>query len=129
MRRERIGPERGRKAVLVGSALARSPTVGRNTAPAVSALPPSLAVARAVLARRVRVLRAVKGWSQETLAEISGLHRTYVSTIERQRCNVSLESLLKLAGAFEVSVGELLDGRGAVEIGEFPLPPTRGEGS
>ena len=64
---------------------------------------------RAVLARRLRALRFVRGWSQERLAELSGLHRTYVSAIERQRCNLSLESMAKLAGALGVGVVELLD--------------------
>ena len=34
--------------------------------------------ARKILAKRVRLLRAAHGWSQEVLAEISGLHRTYI---------------------------------------------------
>ena len=70
---------------------------------------------RAVLARRLRVLRFVRGWSQETLAEVSGLHRTYVSAIERGRCNLSLTSMTKLADALGVTLVELLDSRGGVE--------------
>ena len=75
---------------------------------------------RAVLARRLRVLRFIRGWSQETLAEVSGLHRTYVSAIERGRCNLSLGSMTKLADALGVTVVELLDSRGGVEGVGFP---------
>lgn len=75
---------------------------------------------RAVLARRLRVLRFVRGWSQETLAEVSGLNRTYVSAIERGRCNLSLASMTKLADALGVTVGELLDSRGGLEGVGFP---------
>lgn len=67
-----------------------------------------LAPSRQRLARRVRLLRAVHGWSQDTLAELSGIHRTYISTIEQGRCNVSLETLDKLARAFNATAGELL---------------------
>jgi len=38
---------------------------------------------RTVLAQKMRFLRFTRGWSQEVLAELAGLHRTYVSQIER----------------------------------------------
>ena len=63
---------------------------------------------RQQLGRRIRVLRAVHGWSQETLAELSGIHRTYISNIERARCNVSLDTLDKLARAFNTTAAALL---------------------
>jgi len=47
---------------------------------------------RCLLARRIRVLRATRGWSQEVLAELCGLHRSYISGIERTRRNVSLDN-------------------------------------
>jgi len=65
--------------------------------------------ARCLLARRIRVLRATRSWSQETLAELSGLHRSYISSIERTRRNVSLDNIEKIAHAFQVPIGELLD--------------------
>ena len=67
-----------------------------------------LAPSRQRLARRIRMLRAVHGWSQDTLAELAGIHRTYISAIEQGRCNVSLETLDKLAWAFNATAGELL---------------------
>lgn len=75
---------------------------------------------REVLAQRLRVLRFIRGWSQEQLAEVSGLHRTYVSAIERGRCNLSLASMTKLADALGVTVVELLDSRGGLEGVGFP---------
>ena len=54
----------------------------------------------------VRKLRIDKGWSQETLAEISGLSVRTVQRIERGG-NASLESLGALASAFEVEISTL----------------------
>jgi DNA-binding XRE family transcriptional regulator len=61
------------------------------------------------LGRKVRLLRVARGWSQETLAELAGLDRTAVGTIERAERNVTLATVEKLARAFELSVAELLD--------------------
>ncbi len=58
--------------------------------------------------QRLRLLRTLRGWSQETLAEQAGLHRTYISGIERAERNLGLDNLDKLAQAFGVTVGELL---------------------
>ena len=63
---------------------------------------------RKILAQKLRLLRFTRGWSQEVLAELAGLHRTYVSSIERGERNVSLDNLEKLADAFDLSVSELL---------------------
>jgi XRE family transcriptional regulator, regulator of sulfur utilization len=61
------------------------------------------------LAERVRTLRRAKGWSQEELADRAGLHRTFVSQVERNLKNTTIQSTEKLARALEVSLGELLD--------------------
>ena len=53
----------------------------------------------------VRVWRSRLGISQEELAERSGLHRTYISDVERGARNVSLGSMEKLAGGLEISLG------------------------
>jgi transcriptional regulator with XRE-family HTH domain len=67
--------------------------------------------ARILLATRVRMLRARYGWSQERLAEVSGLHRNYIGHIERAELNIGLDNLERLAHAFDVPVAEmLLDG-------------------
>ena len=57
--------------------------------------------------QRVRELRKKKGLSQEHLAELSGLHRTYISDVERGKRNVSLRIVERLAEALYVRVGTL----------------------
>lgn len=64
--------------------------------------------ARARLAKNLRSLRARDGLSQEALADLVNLHRTYVGSIERSERNVSLDNVEKLAGALKVDICELL---------------------
>ncbi|MFZ0963277.1 MAG: helix-turn-helix transcriptional regulator [Terriglobia bacterium] len=59
---------------------------------------------------RVRELRQATGMSQEALADHCGLDRTYISSIERGKRNVSLENLKVLARALNVNLSELLEG-------------------
>ena len=63
----------------------------------------------------VRAWRSRLGISQEELAGRAGLHRTYVSDVERGTRNVSLASIDKLAAALEVSVATLF-----AEVGSPP---------
>lgn len=60
--------------------------------------------------KRIRALRETKGFSQEGLAEKSGLHRTYIGGVERGLRNPSLKSLVRMAKALGVGVGQLFDG-------------------
>ncbi|MCK6427396.1 MAG: helix-turn-helix transcriptional regulator [Burkholderiaceae bacterium] len=64
--------------------------------------------ARERLARRLRALRAERGLSQEALADLADLHRTYVGSIERRERNVSLDNVERLAAALDVDIVELL---------------------
>jgi transcriptional regulator with XRE-family HTH domain len=59
--------------------------------------------------QRVRHLRTERGWSQEELAHRAGLHRTYVSSLERGERNVSLKAIQQLADAFGISVQALME--------------------
>ena len=59
------------------------------------------------LADRLRELRREKKWSQEKLAEQAEMHRTYLAGIERALRNPSLENLVKLANALDITVAEL----------------------
>lgn len=61
------------------------------------------------LGRNVRRLREAKGWSQEEYADRAGIHRTYVSDIERGRRNPTIRLVEKLAQPLKVRPGELLD--------------------
>lgn len=60
------------------------------------------------LAENVRALRSAKGLSQEQLADICGLHRTYIGSVERAERNVTLSTLEVLAAALEVTITGLL---------------------
>jgi transcriptional regulator with XRE-family HTH domain len=61
------------------------------------------------LGRNLRSLRQAKGLSQEAFAEEAGLHRTYVSDLERGARNPSLTVVDKLARALGVPAGRLLE--------------------
>lgn len=63
---------------------------------------------RAVLAENIKAFRRKKGLSQEELAEQSGLHRTYIGSVERHERNVTLSTLEVLASTLCVSVPDLL---------------------
>ncbi len=56
----------------------------------------------------VRARRVERGISQERLAELSGLHRTYVGDVERGERNVSLVNIDRLARALGLRSSELL---------------------
>ena len=58
----------------------------------------------------IRLLRRKAGYSQESLAEISDLHRTYVGAVERGERNISLLNIVALARALEVPVSRTLRG-------------------
>ena len=57
--------------------------------------------------KKIRDLRVERGLSQEKLAELSGLHRTYISALERGMRSVSLKNIERLAGSLGVNVYEL----------------------
>ena len=59
--------------------------------------------------RNVRHIRRERGLSQEALAEEAGIHRTYVSDVERGARNPTITVVQKLAIALNVAAGELLD--------------------
>lgn len=53
---------------------------------------------------KVRRLREDSGLSQEKLAELANIHRTYISSIERGQQNISLTILIRLADSLDVSL-------------------------
>lgn len=59
-------------------------------------------------ASKLKAMRLKKNVSQEKLAEMAGLHRTYVSLVERGTCNISLLNIHKLAEALGVSLTKLM---------------------
>lgn len=66
---------------------------------------------RGVLAENIKTFRKKKGASQEELAELCGLHRTYIGSVERHERNVTLSTLEVLAATLGVTVPELLTDR------------------
>jgi transcriptional regulator with XRE-family HTH domain len=66
---------------------------------------------RVRLGRNIRYLRRELGLSQEALADDAGIHRTYVSDVERGARNPTITVVDRLARALKVTAGELLDGR------------------
>ena len=55
-----------------------------------------------IFAKNVQAIRTSKGLSQEKLAELSELHRTYISAVEREKRNISIENIEKIASALDV---------------------------
>lgn len=64
---------------------------------------------RHTLSLNLRLFRLLNGWSQEQLAEHSGLHRTYVGSVERREISIGVDNLQRLATALGTSPTALLD--------------------
>lgn len=64
---------------------------------------------RSVFGKRLRNVRERRGLSQEALADLAGLHRTYVSSIERGQRNVGLDNVIRLAAALDVPPSALFE--------------------
>lgn len=64
--------------------------------------------ARRTLAENLRIIRLLRNLSQEALADLVGLDRSYVGSIERAERNLSLDNLEKIARALGVSPPDLL---------------------
>ena len=62
---------------------------------------------RVAYGKAVRAIQQDKKISQEELADLCGLHRTYISDIELGKRNVSLENIDKIAHALQVKKSEL----------------------
>jgi len=60
------------------------------------------------LAKNLRRLRTERGWSQEDFADRAGLHRTYVSDIERGARNPTITVVEKLAVPLGLSASDLI---------------------
>lgn len=65
--------------------------------------------ARFRLAQHLRAERAARGLSQEQLADMAGLHRTYVGSVERAERNISLDNIEQFALALGLDITKLLE--------------------
>lgn len=63
--------------------------------------------AHAAFGRAIRHIRTERGLSQERMAHLADLDRSYVSGIERGERNPSLGNILKLTAVLDVSLSEL----------------------
>lgn len=62
------------------------------------------------IGQRIKEMRIKKGLSQEKLALLSDLDRTYIPSIENGKRNISITVLEKLSNALDISVSELTKG-------------------
>lgn len=68
-----------------------------------------MAKIRKKFGKRLKVLRSRYELTQEQLGERSGLHYNYIGNIETGRQNPTLETLEKLAQAFDITMSELFE--------------------
>ena len=64
--------------------------------------------ARNIFALKLKEFRVKKNLSQEELADMSGLHRTYVGSVERGERNISIDNMERLASALNIQIKDLL---------------------
>ncbi len=62
---------------------------------------------RKILADNVRLLRTKRRFSQEAIADMANIGQNQVSEIENEHSNPSLDTLIKIANAFDVDIVEL----------------------
>jgi transcriptional regulator with XRE-family HTH domain len=63
---------------------------------------------RKTFGHNVRVLRTAKGFSQEAFAFACNFHRTYIGSVERGECNISVDNMERIAAALNVELPDLL---------------------
>jgi len=68
--------------------------------------------AMATVGERIKEVRETKGWTQEKLAEESGISKSFLSEVENKGKNIGLEMLLNIAQALGASVQYLATGEG-----------------
>ncbi|WP_375403011.1 helix-turn-helix domain-containing protein [uncultured Sphingomonas sp.] len=77
---------------------------------------------------RLRSLRGDRGYSQEQMAELAGLDRSFYGRVERGTQNVALTTLARVAAGLEMSLSEMLAGI-QVTPAELAKLPKRGSGN
>lgn len=65
------------------------------------------------LCRRIKQLRVERGWSLDTLSNACGVSRSMLSQIERDQTNPTLAVMFRIAQAFGISLGQLVEAPGA----------------
>jgi transcriptional regulator with XRE-family HTH domain len=69
---------------------------------------------RLLFAANMRRVRLERGLSQEALAAVAGVHRTFIGSVERGERNISIDNVERIASALGVSAASMLipGGRG-----------------
>jgi transcriptional regulator with XRE-family HTH domain len=83
-------------------------SAAERAVPQASATPPTEEAIGRVLCSRVRELRKKKEWTLEQMSAACGVSRSMLSEIERQRANPTLAVAYRIAQAFGISLGELV---------------------
>lgn len=79
------------------------------------------------LGRRVKKLRSERGWSLDALATASGVSRSMLSEIEREKANPTLAVTFRIATAFGMTLAELVETPGAVPMIQVVRGDDRGQ--
>jgi transcriptional regulator with XRE-family HTH domain len=66
-------------------------------------------LARVAFGQRIRQLREQRQLSQEQVAELANVHRTYMSSVERGQRNVGLDNIVAIARALGVSPAQFFE--------------------
>jgi transcriptional regulator with XRE-family HTH domain len=61
-----------------------------------------------IIGNNVRSYRKDLGLSQESLADVAGVHRTYIGAVERGEVNIAAENIAKIAKALKIKPDKLL---------------------
>ncbi|HEY6213597.1 MAG TPA: helix-turn-helix transcriptional regulator [Vicinamibacterales bacterium] len=76
------------------------------------------------LGATIRTLRIERGLSQETLADLANLDRSYMSSIERGLRNISVLNMARIASALQVPLGDLVYGKQTLPFQDHvPMDP------
>lgn len=62
-----------------------------------------------LLGKKIRAVRKTKKLSQEKLAEMAGLHPTYISNIEQGKVNASIYSYYMVAKALNIQISDIVN--------------------
>lgn len=78
---------------------------------------------RKIVARNLKTLRGIRGVSQEELAAVAGIDRSYISDLENGKYGLSIDKLETLAETLGVAPWEMLHPLTATKASKLPAEP------